>query len=74
MSDMNPLIATRQRMFAENGRPPTVQKTRVGRYITPRHDKIAPAAKTAIIFAGSMYFIMNVAPQRQTMKREIAMV
>ena len=72
--DMKPLMATRQRMLAENASEPTVNSVFVGRYMTPAQQRIAATEKTAIIFAGSNHFIANVATQRQTMKSVIAIV
>ena len=71
---MKPLIETRQTTFQLNGSLPTVQKTCVGRYMTPRQERIAPSAKRAIIFAGLKYFMRKVAIQRAAMKSEMAIV
>ena len=67
MSDMKPDIAMRHMTLNENGRPPAVKMTFVGRYMTPAQQKIAAAANTAIIAAGLKYFIAKVATQRQAM-------
>ena len=72
--DMQALIRMRQMTFAENGSPPTEKRTVDGMYMTPRVKRMAPAAKPAIIRAGSRYFMAKVAIQRQAMKVQMAIV
>ena len=73
MRDMKPLIMQSEMTFQLKGRLPTVKSTSDFKYITPRLERIAPAAKTAIILAGSKYFIRNVQIQRQPINRQSAM-
>ena len=74
ISDIKPLMATRQMIFQLNGNFPTVKMTCVGKYTTPSVDMTAATAKSAIIFAGLKYFMRKVATHLQTMKSTIAIV